>query len=360
MTSSVIPVLLLSNRLVGGGVERHVSDLREGLSCHGFHCLIAAFCPSPDSAEARGYIHLPLYRTDGVTKSVKGFIRSVLMLRRLVRQENVRLVHTHSRYAALIGFVLGIFCPGLIRLHTIHNHFTDLRWFPLYPKTLIAISEALAELFHENTRLVQKRRISVIRHGILLPEGSENRQTSGIQTPSRYLYVGRMVEEKGVRLLLEIAARMHGETGMSIVMRGDGPLAAEVREMSEELGPEILTYEGYTSHPFKDAVSFDALLFPSTAVEGLGLVILEAYAHRLPVIAHPLPVLRDIVLDGRTGILVHDQTSERWLDAMRVIADDQELATTLGRQAREFVNQGYALSRMLDETAALYRRILES
>lgn len=114
------------------------------------------------------------------------------------------------------------------------------------------------------------------------------------------LYVGRLSHEKGVRTLLEACELLEGEVPVKIV--GDGPLASEVSERATQLtGVEWLGAQSkqQTLELMKQA---RFLVLPSICYEVFPLVIPEAYAAGLPVIASNIGGMSSLIRHGRTGL----------------------------------------------------------
>jgi glycosyltransferase involved in cell wall biosynthesis len=121
--------------------------------------------------------------------------------------------------------------------------------------------------------------------------------------PGTYaLFVGRLREEKGLRVLLDTWARL--ETPTSLRIAGDGPMRAEIARLLQEEKIERVELLGPVSHTEIIALMHGArfLLFPSIWYEGFPLAVVEAFACGLPVIASRLGTMSEIVDDGRTGL----------------------------------------------------------
>lgn len=97
----------------------------------------------------------------------------------------------------------------------------------------------------------------------------------------------------------------------------------------------------------------------SSLWEGLGLVFLEAMAARLPVLATDVSAVPEVVRDGETGRLVPARDAHALAAGMVELAGDPELRARLGRRGAEVVEETFGLDRMVDETLAVYRELLE-
>jgi glycosyltransferase involved in cell wall biosynthesis len=114
------------------------------------------------------------------------------------------------------------------------------------------------------------------------------------------LFVGRLSPEKGIKTLLTAWERLEGKLRLKIV--GDGPLAPEVEEAAERY--EGIEWLGRQPGNRVVAMMKDAtiLVFPSVWYEGFGMVLVEASAVGLPVLASNLGGMRSLVDHGRTGL----------------------------------------------------------
>jgi glycosyltransferase involved in cell wall biosynthesis len=174
---------------------------------------------------------------------------------------------------------------------------------------------------------------------------------------ARFLFVGRLNEQKGIEHLLDALARMRTRAELDVV--GEGAAADALRQRAADLGvSDRVIWHGALPQP--RLVEFyrraTALVVPSVG-EGLGLVAVEAQLCETPVVAFASGGLIDAVEDERTGYLVppgNDAALATRLD--RVLADPARDA--IGRAARQA-----ALARFAPESAArryaqLYRSVL--
>jgi glycosyltransferase involved in cell wall biosynthesis len=118
-----------------------------------------------------------------------------------------------------------------------------------------------------------------------------------------FLFVGRLSQEKGVDAMLAAWKRLRKKVPLKIV--GDGPLASKVGEAAERLSE--VEWMGRQPKDRVLALMKDAraLMFPSVWYEGFPMVIAEAYAVGLPVIASDLGSMSSLIDHGRTGLHFH-------------------------------------------------------
>jgi glycosyltransferase involved in cell wall biosynthesis len=177
-------------------------------------------------------------------------------------------------------------------------------------------------------------RLKIVHCGID-PEkyGKHARTTFG----KHIVFVGRLDAVKGVPLLLEAVAALHDrhpDLRLSIV--GDGPHREQLEQYAKRLGvDEIVGFLGYRS---QDAVAellaeADMLVLPSFA-EGVPVVLMEAMAARLPVIASQVAGVGELVEDGVSGHLIPAGDMQSLIARMDHLLSHPEVCARMGEAGR--------------------------
>ncbi len=132
----------------------------------------------------------------------------------------------------------------------------------------------------------------------------------------RLVFVGRLVEVKGVRYLID-AVDILRNRGVAVELRicGDGPLRRLLEEQVARLAlSNSVRFEGHVAHDALPAVFYRADVFVGPSVstslgeaEGFGLTFLEAQAAGLPVIGTDVGGIPDVIVDGQSGLLVTEK-----------------------------------------------------
>jgi glycosyltransferase involved in cell wall biosynthesis len=147
----------------------------------------------------------------------------------------------------------------------------------------------------------------------------------GDETTDRIVFVGRLVSEKGVWTLLEAVGRLDGVT-LEIV--GEGPLMGPLREAGGRAPLEgQVCLRGYLPPAELREVLVRAavLVVPSLWEEPLGLVVIEAMACGVPVVATAVGGIAEMVQHGRNGLLVEPDDPDALATAIRRLLDDPAL-----------------------------------
>jgi glycosyltransferase involved in cell wall biosynthesis len=196
-------------------------------------------------------------------------------------------------------------------------------------RLVVAASTALAE----DARRLGAREVRVIPGGVEIPE-----EVPEPEEPPFVLYAGRLSREKGILELVRAAE------GLPLVVAGDGPLRARV---PQALGMvphgELLRLYGRAA----------VVACPSRR-EGYGVVCAEAMAHGRPVVASAVGGLRDLVVDGETGLLVEPGDVVALRTALERLLDDADLRGRLGGAGRRRAEERLSWERATDATLAAY------
>ena len=167
-----------------------------------------------------------------------------------------------------------------------------------------------------------------------------------------FLYVGRFVPEKGVRLFAE-AVRA---TGLPAVFVGDGELGAELRRLCPDARFTGWLKPGQIRAELRGA---RALVFPPTWYETLGLVAVEAASAGVPAIVSDGCAASEAILDGRTGLHFTHGSADSLAERMEQLAADPAFADRLGRAAYDWYwADPWTADRHVDELLGHYHRIL--
>jgi glycosyltransferase involved in cell wall biosynthesis len=169
------------------------------------------------------------------------------------------------------------------------------------------------------------------------------------------VYVGRLSEEKGPRLLLE-AWRALPDLPLTIV--GSGPLEAELRGLARELPNVRFTGQLPAESVREPLRAAGFLVAPSLCYENFPLAVAEAMAAGKPAVASQPSAMADLVEPGRTGLLFASGDAGALARACRELASDPARSEAMGREARARYEDELAPERSTARLLELYERVL--
>lgn len=184
--------------------------------------------------------------------------------------------------------------------------------------------------------------------------------------PFELLFVGRLVERKGVPLLLNAVAGLPHEAPLVLHVVGDGPDRAALEDRARTLGlGGRVVFHGFVSAEEKTRrfAECDAFVLPAVVdakgdTEGLGVVLLEAMTYGRPVIASAAGGIVDIVRDGRNGWLVPPGDAAALAGAVAECMADPERAARLGANGREDVAAHFGWEVITGRLAEVYGSVV--
>ena len=201
-----------------------------------------------------------------------------------------------------------------------------------------------------------------------IPYWVDSRQFTGADpasAPPRLLAVGRFVEKKAPYLTVLAFARARQRVPeIRLTMIGEGPLLGTCRHLAQlyEVS-DAVEFTGAREHRFVQQRMAGARAFVQHSVracdgdcEGTPVAILEAQASGLPVVATRHMGIRDVVIEGRTGLLVDEQDVQGMADAMVRVAREPGVAARWGQAGRRRVLTEFSETQTLGRLAQLIRQ----
>jgi glycosyltransferase involved in cell wall biosynthesis len=363
-----VRILLLSTSMGMGGADKQLLSAAHEMRARGHDILIVSLTAlGPMGLEARtlGIRTESLEMPRGIPDP-----RGMLRLVRLVREWRPDVVHSHMVHANLMARMLRIFAPVPVLVSTIHNIYEGGRILMAgYRLTnnladhMTIVSQAAADRFI-NEGIVPKPMLTVIPNGVdtdrfqNVPNGVRQslRATLGLAGEFVWLAVGRFEIAKDYpNMLHAFAAVRQQQPAAVLLLVGGGSLQAETEALAESLGLSgRVRFLGIRPDVPELMTAADAYVM-SSAWEGMPIVLLEAAAAGLPVVATLVGGNHEVISDKETGFLVPPRDSEALGRAMlRLMQTPERERRIMGERGRDYVQRQYRLSRVVDRWEEIY------
>jgi len=296
-------------------------------------------------------------------------------LRRVVQEHDPDLLHTHGLDADLIGALAVRRCRAR---HVSHLRITPplgrreswkagvrrrlLRYLTGREDTwFIAVSEAVRQQMAEYYGLPLER-IVTIRNGVDLSEfGGENAPSvNRSEGPLVIGVAGRLEAMKGFEHLIAAAGALR-EQGIAFELRiaGSGSQQFDLEREARSLGiGEHVRFVGQIRDMPAFYRSVDVFVLPSVSTEGLPLVVLEAMAMGLPVVATCLAGVPEVIEDGLNGLLVPPGDPGALAKALSWLAVDGERRKRMAKAGQAHVRDKFPVERVAAEVTRVYETVL--
>lgn len=279
----------------------------------------------------------------------------LLALIRLLRNERFDLIHAHWLIPQGFIAVLGIMLSGQSIPLLCTSHGGDLfalkgrafqrlkRWVMDRSAALTVVSNAMQKTVVEmgvDLEKVEVMPMGVDLKGLFTPDPYVQRKSDEL------LFVGRLVEGKGIEMLLEaMPGLLEKKPDIRLLVAGAGPLEEGLRESVRKLNvSENVDFLGMVKQSLlpdyyrrATLAVFPYMLTKNGVQEGFGLVVVEAMGCECPVIAGDLPAIHDSIAHEENGLLVPSGKSEALADTILRALNDPDLRLKLAAEGRKRV-----------------------
>ena len=368
-TEKPLQLLLVVDSLEVGGAERHVVDLAAALCRKGHEVEVACSVAGglAQRLQEAGVPFRPLTERLVKRRVSPAYARGV---GRLLREKAFDLVHAHI-YASAVAAAIATRKTGPRLVITEH---TEASWQTWWTRRVsrwahgrsshtIAVSTPIRRRLIEKDR-VPPDRVSLIPNAVI-PAPDDPPNLSGT-LPDGWLeeplvgVVARLQPEKGVATFLKAAALVSKASPRArFLVVGDGPLREELRDLVGRLGVEDrVRFLGYRTEARALIRLLDVLVVPSLT-EGSPLIVLEAMAAGVPVVASAVGGVPDQARHGEEGLLVPPGDPEALAGAMDELLRDPRRARRLGAAGRRRTENGFSHETLVRRIEGVYRAVLE-
>jgi glycosyltransferase involved in cell wall biosynthesis len=282
------------------------------------------------------------------------------------------IIHAHSygQFPTFAGSLASALDHSIL-IVTPHSDAGRLSWTKrvfdrIVPRlTLKAATRVIAVSEHEAACLIKMGvgldRIRVIPNGVDVGEFAEvgpRRDRNELVG----LFVGRLdPDQKGLDVLVRAMSKLPQNYPLRLRLVGEDWGGAELlRQLAERLGvADRVTMVGKVPRPevVREFAEADFLVLPSR-FEPFGIVLLEAMAAGLPVVASRVGGIPEIVSEGETGLLVEPDNPDALAEALRLLCQDESLRFSMGRSARERVKR-YAWDSVVPRILSVFAEALQ-
>ncbi|MFH1841972.1 MAG: glycosyltransferase [bacterium] len=374
-----------------GGAERLAVQLANAHAAAGDHSFLYVLC-GPDllSSQIDSRVHVRYLRWEWPKTNLFRMVPALLAGHRALltqlRQDAVRIVQTHLPAANYLGLALAWRRRAMV-VATVHNtqefRYGDAvqpmraelrrrayRQIVRRCPVVVAVATAVKESLIADLELTatDAERIQVIPNGVEIPaplplaEILAVRQRYGIEANEQLvLAAGRMTEQKNFAALVAALTPLLRSRGQCrLLLAGDGPLRAELTEQVRASGlcHQVLL-PGNVTDLSALLQAADLFVLPSRW-EGLPLVLLEAMAAGLAVVASRIESVQNVITDGEDGILVPPGDETKLAAAVEQLLDDPDRRAGVAVAGRDTVASHYTFERVALQTQELYTRLVVS
>ncbi|HSV12143.1 MAG TPA: glycosyltransferase family 4 protein [Hanamia sp.] len=361
------------------GAEKHLLDLLPELKKNNIDCELLCICLNNRVKFFKEYADE--LNNKGVKTQIWGSHSKIsifpftIRINKYLRKNNICILHTHLFSADLIGVIIkNFFFKQLVLLSTKHGYEENYlvqygvgnkkipnNFYYFISKRIIkridhnvAISNAISKMY-DYLKLSQKP-MKYIHHGI--NEKKANVHAAILNGDPKIVIVGRLEEMKGHKYLLAaLPAIIKYFPGLQLYILGEGSLKSELEMLAVSLCVrEKITFTGFVA-PSDYLAQSEVIVLPSL-FEPFGLVFIESFAARIPVVAFDAEAANEIIEDNITGFLVEKQNIEALAQKIIYVLKNPSERERIIENAYQKFTEYYKVERMAKETVLWYQEVL--
>jgi len=319
-------------------------------------------CPLTERGKAMGLKVLP------VQMHGEWDLLAVCRLRKIVRDNSIKIVHLHSPHAHSLGLLAArstrncrVVLSRRVDFHIRKNVLSRMKYSKV--DRIIAISERVKEVLVADGLPGEKidvvysgvdvKRFQNVKGDYLIAEWGPNRNKFRIGN------IAALAWHKDHRTLIE-AARIVVDKypGVIFLIVGEGPLRKEIEILIKKFSlEEEVKLLGFRQD-IPEILSILDMFVLSSSWEGLGTSLLDAFASKVPVVATNVGGIPEIVKDGVNGILVPPGNPGALAGAIISLLKNRDLAREMGEKGFRLVKEKFSIERMVEETRKIYDRLV--
>lgn len=371
-----------------GGLAQHVYDLTHALRDKG-HELTIVTAGDDGSVEQEQEENLQIFRVKPFPVTGNDFLSWVFQLNFAMLEKCITLtqlgyefdiIHAHDWLVAFSARALksGLQLPLVATIHAteygrnqgLHNglqrYISDVEWWLTYEAWKVIVCSNYMNKEVKNIFQVPSDKIHVIPNGVDLHgfkalDDTFQRTDFASDDEKIVFFVGRLVPEKGLHILLDAASKViYHYPKVKFVIAGKGPSADYLRAKATILGLEERCYfTGYINDKVRNSLyrSSDVAVFPSI-YEPFGIVALEAMAAGVSIVVSDTGGLSEIVNHGIDGLKAIQGNADSLANSILTLLKDKKLAKYLAKNASVKVKNEFSWHTIAEKTLSVYEEVI--
>ena len=358
----------------GGGVQECVCAMQTELTRRGHDVLIITPTPrETHNIKKDGVLYIggatdiksPFHTTAQVSVSV-----NTDLVDDMLEREKFDILHFHEPWVPILSrqilsrstarnvATFHAKLPESMMIRTIEKVITPYTKSVMkYLDSLTAVSDAAADY----VRSLTDKPIMIVPNGIDLDVYS-NLATGNKKSKRRnILYIGRLERRKGVKFLIKSFAELVVQApDVNLIIAGDGPDRVKLEKMVKEMNVPNVVFKGYVDEKTKHRLfrQADLLCSPALFGESFGIVLLEAMAAGIPVVAGNNPGYAAVLKDRGMLSLVNPKDTASFTRRLNLMLYDDDMRQLWQSWAAEYVQQ-FSYVNVVDAYEKIYKNLLK-
>lgn len=358
----------------GGGVQECVYAMQKELISRGHK--VSIITPRPKevpSTEERDVIFIgnatdinsPFHTTGQISATVN--YRAIDQL----LANNFDILHFHEPWVPILSRQI-LSRSKSINVATFHAKLPETvvsrtieRVITPYTKTILKYLDALTAVSNSASQYVKTltdKPIKIIPNGINLDSYRNKKPNNNPGGAKSILFIGRLERRKGVAYLIKAFAKLKEDSkNVKLIIAGDGPELKRLRMLAKQLKVPDVEFAGYVDDEQKHKLfsTCDVFCSPALFGESFGIVLLEAMAYGVPIVAGNNPGYNDVLIDRGQLSLVNPKDTQEFSRRLNIMLYDEELISSWLKWANKYITS-FSYKKIVDNYESLYKDLVRS
>lgn len=312
--------------------------------------------------------------------SNKNILANAYDLSKIIKSENIKIVHAHDNAASLISYIVKkIFRCDIKIISHIHNCYPFLKENGLNKKIdkyirnkydyNITCGKIVTEFYKENTDYFNENKNLTLSNAMDIKYITNIDKNDIEDVVKKYKipsnkkilgFIGRLDEQKGIIPFIKELSKHKDEFYDSlIILVGNGSQEAEIKDLINRLNLEdLFILTGFQENIKSFYPIIDVFFLPSL-YEGLPMVLLEAMAFNIPVVSMDVGSISELIHEGETGYLINKGNYHDFVIKLNELKSNEKLMKKLGKSAFEHINKNYNIEVYSKSIENIYTRLIK-
>ena len=291
---------------------------------------------------------------------------SIFKIRQYIKKNDIQILHQHLIQSNILGKLILPTCSKTISISTRHYAHSkkDSRLINKIEKKILRFDDKIICISNYVKEYLRKigipnNKLEVIYNGVDL---SIYEKLTKI--PEQYFTIGtigRLDIQKGIDTLLYSFKKVLSQKEfIKLEVIGEGPLKTEYINLSKELGlSQNVTFLGKLKpEEVRQQMRKWNLFVLASRWESFGMVLIEAAAMGLPIIATNVEAIPEIIDDGKNGLLINPDSPQELYEKIMLFLSGEINHNEIIKNSKANVSRNFSMSEMVDKTQQLYNNII--
>lgn len=363
-----IRIAFILGQLRQGGAEQQIYHLLCNLDRSRFVPIIISLGPKPEEYWTRPIrdLDIPLWHF----KRSLGRLGRTIQIARLLRQENIQIVHSWFYHTNFYASLAGRLSNVPVRLGSLRGSFKRLsRYTLVYWLGCWGVDAFITNSSVAASELLECRRprakIEVVPNGVAIPPEVSQDEVAQLKVELGFDKndllvgtIGRLDLNKNHQMLLKVFSKLtHKWDELRLVVIGDGPLKPQLLKEIETLRlSNKIRLPGALPHAAQYLPALEIVCL-SSLNEGMPNMIMEALAAARPVVSTHCGSIGELVEHGRTGYVVPENDVEKMSWYIDSLLADPDMLCQMGNKGRKTMHDKFSINLMTSRMMKIYEQV---